>query len=81
MTNSSEIKELIDIRINEAEKEYGAKDIAELAKKSVRITAENRNLVNWLNRIIYCFTFSARIPSNLIADLKKYLEEIGKLEV
>ena len=43
--------------------------------------AENRNLVNWLNRIIYCFTFSARIPSNLIADLKKYLEEIGKLEV
>lgn len=49
--------------------------------KIKELTAENRNLVNWLNRIIYCFTFSARIPSNLIADLKKYLEEIGELEV
>ena len=80
MTNSSEIKELMPFRDKYFEG-LGAKDIAELAKKSVRITAENRNLVNWLNRIIYCFTFSARIPSSLIADLKKYLEEIGELEV
>ena len=62
MTNSSEIKELMPFRDKYFEG-LGAKDIAELAKKSVRIMAENMaqnfRFVIWLRKsnINFCKSF------------------------